>query len=201
MDAPTVNGLCVEFFRIADWYTAGWCVRFPHLRDEFKSRAAFDLFTAARGYVAKGPEMWGRMRFALYLKICVHRGCERVAFVETKRRSRVGAQHRPGADESEEMAGREAPPDESLGADEQFYADLERVVRLLDLGHMVTPEDAELLLRHYVDGETVADLAREHGRPHSTIHTRITRAIEWLRFAAGTGDPPERFVKASSKGA
>lgn len=193
MDAPTVEGLCAEFMRIASWYTAGWCHRYPHLADEFRSAAGYALFTSARDYVAKGEELWNRMRFAVWLKIAVYRDCEAVVAKETRRRSRVGAQMRPGVEEADEMAGREAPADETLGNDEARYAAIERLVELLEhVGHTVTPEDLELVLRHHIDGVTVADLAREQGRPHSTVQTRVTRAVAWLRFAAGTGETPRR---------
>lgn len=189
---PTVEGLCGEYLRVASWYTVGWCDRFPHLEAEFKSRAAFDLFTAARGYVAKGPETWERMTFRVWLKICVHRGCRKVIDQERNRHP-VGflPQDRSSLAGGEGAVDRAARPGDELADAEEIDALIGRVVELLEMVQIARPEEeVELLLRHLLDGEPISAIGDQAGCPHSTVHSKIAKALSWLRFAAGTEDKP-----------
>lgn len=46
---------------------------------------------------------------------------------------------------------------------------------------VLTPDQRELLERVYIDGESMADIAREQGVAHSTVKTKVYRAVERLK--------------------
>jgi RNA polymerase sigma factor (sigma-70 family) len=178
---PTVARLCETFLPLAVRYALPWCAKYPHLATELKSRAAYALFRAAESYVAQGAAFWSRMRFPLWLKIAVENGAK--AEIDREESHHRCHRSRKLRRERERLRQDEPPAEVVMGEGEQLDADLERVVGLLGF---IDPDDAELVLRYYIDGVPVAELAREAGRPHSTIHTRLTRAVQRLRLAAVT---------------
>lgn len=190
-EPPTVKGLCEQWVPLSVRFALKWCRRHPHLEGEFKSAANYALFRAARSYVSKGAVLWDRMRFPVWLAIIVHRACVGVVAKEMNRHP-VGFAPQPADDEEPEdvVADRSPEPGAVLAEAEQLDVGIGWVVELFDALYALKAEDQELVLRHFIDGVTIADLAREAGRPHSTIQTRIARAVRWLRFAAGTEETP-----------
>lgn len=49
----------------------------------------------------------------------------------------------------------------------------------------VNLESISLVLRYYLDGVPIPDLARELGCPRTTVDTRIRRTLQWIRVQVG----------------
>lgn len=181
-EVPTVDGLCREFARAARRLAGWWGGKFPHLVGEFESAANFGLFTAARSYVSRGPDMWSQMPFMIWLRICIDRKCQAAVGREKVRHPLGFTGH---ATNSLTVVADRCPPfDEAIADADETWNDIETAVGLLD----VLDEDRrELFLRHHADGVTISALARELGVHRSTVSYHMQSAMrKVLAFADAT---------------
>ncbi|WP_439622513.1 sigma factor-like helix-turn-helix DNA-binding protein [Gemmata sp.] len=178
-EPPTVEGLCVTFHRVARRFALERARTYPHLETEFVSAANFALFTGAQCYVRKGPQLWTRMRFAVWLSICVARKCQAVVAKEKTRSPTSFEVH--GPNECRHVPAPGPPFDEVVADAEEQWADVETAVRLLDV---LDEPRRELFLRHHADGESMGSLARERGVNTSTVAYHLKFAMAKVLAAA-----------------
>jgi hypothetical protein len=188
--SPTVEGLCQQWLPLAIRYTRGAAGQHPHLDSEFQSAAGYALLRIARWYVTKGMELWAKMPFPCALKIAIARACQGVVAKEITRHP-VGFILDP------------ADPDcitdtrQTAAEEREAHEEVEsNVARVVELFAVTDAEDLELVLRHYIDGESLSAMGRELGVTPGTVWKRVQRVLSLLRCsAAGDTEAIEREAK------
>lgn len=147
-----------------------WGRVYRWLADDFISDAQLALWEAARTHDPARGSLRGFVcvvvRRALAMRLRSERIWNPVAF---------GGQVLPGEPDPLDSATARDP-----GPEEQAE-DADAPVLLAAL----PPHRRELVVRHVVDGETLAALAAERGVSRQAIHYDVTRGLEAMRDAAG----------------
>lgn len=146
-----------------------WDERWPWLRDDFRSEAAFALWRAAKGYTTDKP-----YSFPTAVHVAVRRACwERL---RQEARKAPEAFRAPPADP--ELDPLNMLEDDTPPASEAIDA-ADAVGKLLPL---LTPDQAAAVESRFIDGRTVAEIAAERETTTEAVRDMIARGLRRMRI-------------------
>lgn len=165
MNAPEATELTESYMPLADSIANRWGLKFPGLRDEFRSEAAFTLWRVAVAFHAdefSNPAG----AFASIVRIAIRRSLSKVLYKEQRRFPASFHQSADGLDLLE-IVGR------PNGGD---TVDLQDWIASADLN----PLD-DVVLRDRLEGWTQSESGARLGISRSRVGQRLARAFKKLR--------------------
>ena len=171
MNAVEAEQLVEEYLPLALSIANRWGERWPWLRDDFRSEAAFALWRAAVGYTAEKE-----YAFATAVHKAVRSRCWRR--LQRERRIAPEAFRSPPADphlDPLNLLADDTPP----AADAIDAA--EAVEKLLP---MLTTDQAAAVESRFIDGVRIAEIAAERGTTPEAVRGAIARGLRRMWVAA-----------------
>lgn len=171
MPAPAAADLVELWYPLAVGIARRYGKRWPWLADEFESVAAEALWKTAVKFGASGD-----VRFPGLVRRAVGWAVWRV--IETEKRKNRTAFNDPPRIRNDE--GEELDPLDLVAGTEPGPELLAEVRDLLD---QLTPTQRERLTRHFLNGDTCAEIAKAECVTRSAVYFALNRALDALRAA------------------